>query len=103
MSDNTRELTLPASPKELSEFILKLLGKGRTTGKKFDRIFLIDLQALHNLNHIICQRVTQNNSAMSYFESEFEFSDGHYYKINSNEEFLRHAFVQFDDCVKVRM
>ncbi len=104
MSTQTAQsITLPASPKDLSEFILKLLGKGRTISKKINRHFLIDAQGFYVLNNTICQRLAQNNSALSYFEASFDFSGGHTYKLRSIDDFIKHAFIQAEDCIQAQL
>lgn len=98
------DVAIPTDEKSLAELILKLLGKGRTIGKKLDCTFSIDVQGFANLHYSIHQRVTgQNKSALSTFESLFEFQDGHEYVINSVEQFLNNVFIQSKPCVRARL
>jgi hypothetical protein len=104
MTELPRALALPASAKELSEFILKLLGRGRTIRKEIRRPFVVDLPGLLNLHHQIDQRITrQNKAALSAFEAEFEFNDGHTYSITSIEEFSASVFIQNTRCISARL
>lgn len=104
MAEHSKVLSIPTSEKDIADFILKLLGKGREIGKSLECSFFIDLNGLTNLHHSIDQRVVRQNSAsLSSFEARFEFEDGHHYTVVSIEEFLETNFIQNKRCTQAKL
>ncbi|WP_316238368.1 hypothetical protein [Bradyrhizobium sp. SZCCHNR1015] len=93
-SDQGRELIIPLEPALLGEFILGLLGQRRSIDQQFrDRIFLIDIKWLLNLDDIVEQRISsQNAGSLVSFSAKIYYDDGRITNLTS-----RSAFRSFHD------
>ena len=57
-------IALPCEPEQFSDFISRLLGKPQVVSRSFYDDFVIDMDGLENLHHLITQRVTQQMRAI---------------------------------------
>jgi hypothetical protein len=90
----SRELVIPLEPNSLGDFILGLLGQRRSIEQQFvDRYFVIDLKWLWNLDQIIDQRISaQNSGTLVSFGAKIYFDDGRITNLTS-----RTSFASFHD------
>jgi hypothetical protein len=99
MNANENQITLPSSPKDLSEFILKLLGTGNTIRRYISGFFLVKLDNLIDLHQKIEHRIAQQNSGhLTSFEAEFSFEDDHSFKVRTVEELKTFNPIRSENC-----
>ncbi len=88
VSDNSNaknfSVMLPCEPGQFKEFISGLLGKPQTITQQMRGVFSIAKQDLVNLNHLIWQRVEQQNQGtLIQFTTRIVFDDGSSVLLNS--------------------
>ncbi|MDP2362320.1 MAG: hypothetical protein Q8M94_00980, partial [Ignavibacteria bacterium] len=97
-------VTLPFNEGEFKHFIKSLLGNPQSISKGIFGIFEISFDDLRNVNHLILQRITQqNNGSLAKFSARIFFSDNSSVEFNTIDELLTYNEIRPIFSVSVHM
>lgn len=97
-------ITLPFNQGEFKEFIKGLLGNPQSINKTIDGIFEINFDELRNVNHLIIQRITQqNDGSLAKFSARIVFSDDSSVEFNTIDELLTYNEIRPIFSIAVHM
>lgn len=75
--DGSKDVVLSIPRRSLGEFLAGLLGNKREVSKEFDCRFKVNLQWLHNVFHLVEQRIaSQNNGKLINIKAEMFYENG---------------------------
>lgn len=88
-------ITLPYNKGEFKQFIESLLGNPQSINKSIPGIFEINFDELRNINHLILQRITQqNNGTLAKFSARLSFSDNSSVEFNTIDDLLTYNEIK---------